>query len=125
VISCKPSSHLKLKNKGELMIGQKEGKWSRKKEKKEVWKREKAEKEKESGAEAHALEKLQVLKGLIDVEDGSVAVDLPNLGRLTEWRFTETVPSLSQKLVAISGCWMMKSRFSLGMWSLKKILMLQ
>jgi hypothetical protein len=30
-----------------------------------------------SGAEAHGLEKPQVLRGLIDVEDGSVAVDLP------------------------------------------------
>ena len=38
-----------------------------------------AEKE-ESRAEAHGLEKLQVLRGLIDVEDGSVVVDLPNLG---------------------------------------------
>ena len=35
---------------------------------------------KKSRAEAHGLEKLQVLRGLIDVEDGSVAVDLPNLG---------------------------------------------
>ena len=33
-----------------------------------------------SGAEAHGLEKPQVLRGLIDVEDGNVAVDLPNLG---------------------------------------------
>ena len=38
-----------------------------------------AEKE-ESRAEAHGLEKLQVLRGLIDVEDGRVVVDLPNLG---------------------------------------------
>jgi hypothetical protein len=37
-----------------------------------------AEKE-ESRAEAHGLEKLQVLRGLIDVEDGRVVVDLPNL----------------------------------------------
>ena len=29
---------------------------------------------------AHGLEKPQVLRGLIDVEDDSVAVDLPNLG---------------------------------------------
>jgi hypothetical protein len=35
---------------------------------------------KKSRTEAHGLEKLQVLRGLIDVEDGSVAVDLPNLG---------------------------------------------
>ena len=32
-----------------------------------------------SRAEAHDLEKLQVLRGLIDGDDGSVAVDLPNL----------------------------------------------
>jgi hypothetical protein len=31
-------------------------------------------------SEAHGLEKPQVLRGLIDVEDGSIAVDLPNLG---------------------------------------------
>ena len=37
-------------------------------------------KKKKSRAEAHGLEKLQVLRGLIDVEDGSVVVDLPNLG---------------------------------------------
>jgi hypothetical protein len=35
---------------------------------------------KERGAEARGLEKSQVIKGLIDGEDGSVAVDLPNLG---------------------------------------------
>ena len=35
---------------------------------------------KESGAEARGLEKLQVIRGLIDGEDGSVVVDLPNLG---------------------------------------------
>jgi hypothetical protein len=37
-------------------------------------------KKKKSGAEAHGLKKPQVLRGLIDVEDGSVGVDLPNLG---------------------------------------------
>jgi hypothetical protein len=42
--------------------------------------RRKWKREKKSGAEAHGLEKLQVLRGLIDVEDGSIAVDLPNLG---------------------------------------------
>jgi hypothetical protein len=31
-------------------------------------------------SEAHGLEKLQVIKGLIDVEDGSVVLDMPNLG---------------------------------------------
>jgi hypothetical protein len=35
---------------------------------------------KESGAEALGLEKPQVIRGLIDEEDGSVVVDLPNLG---------------------------------------------
>ena len=47
------------------------------------WKRERMQrrrKKKKSRAEAHGLEKLQVLRGLIDVEDGSVVVDLPNLG---------------------------------------------
>jgi hypothetical protein len=35
---------------------------------------------KKSRAEAQGLEKLQVLRGLLDGEDGSVVVDLPNLG---------------------------------------------
>jgi hypothetical protein len=45
------------------------------------WRREKMQRrrKKKSRAEAHGLEKPQVLRGLIDVEDGSVAVDLPNL----------------------------------------------
>ena len=42
--------------------------------------RRKRRKRKKSEAEAHGLEKPQVLRGLIAVEDGSVAVDLPNLG---------------------------------------------
>jgi hypothetical protein len=33
-------------------------------------------KKKKSGEEAHSLEKSQVLRGLIDVEDGSVVVEL-------------------------------------------------
>ena len=37
-------------------------------------------KRKRKRAEAQGQEKLQVLRGLIDVEDGSVAADLPNLG---------------------------------------------
>ena len=37
-------------------------------------------KKKKRGAEAYGLEKPQVLRGLIVVEDGSIAVDLPNLG---------------------------------------------
>ena len=41
---------------------------------------------KKSRAEAHGLEKLQVLRGLIDVEDGSVEVDVTNLGRSEERR---------------------------------------
>ena len=48
------------------------------------WKRERMQrrrkKKKKSGAEARGLEKPQVLRGLIEVEDGSVAVDLPSLG---------------------------------------------
>ena len=46
------------------------------------WKRERAQRrrKKKSGAKADGLEKPQILRGLIDVEDGSVAVDLPNLG---------------------------------------------
>ena len=35
---------------------------------------------KKSRAKTHGLEKPQVLRGFIDVEDGSVAVALPNLG---------------------------------------------
>jgi hypothetical protein len=35
---------------------------------------------KESRPEAHGLEKLQVIRGLIDGDDGSIAVELPNLG---------------------------------------------
>jgi hypothetical protein len=37
-------------------------------------------KKKKSRVEASGLEKLQVLRDLIYVEDGSVAVDLPSLG---------------------------------------------
>ena len=66
------------------MIGQIKGKVEQKVgERRRKWKRERTQrrrKKKKSRAEAHGLEKLQVLRGLIDVEDGSVAVDLPNLG---------------------------------------------
>ena len=41
---------------------------------------QRGKKEKKSRQKAYGLEKLQVLRGLIDMEDGSVAVDLPNLG---------------------------------------------
>jgi hypothetical protein len=86
VISSKPASLLNLKTKGELMIGQIKGKveqkvmgWG-KKEKMEVGETQRRRKKKRSRAEAHGLENLQVRRGLIDVEDGSVVVDLPNLG---------------------------------------------
>jgi hypothetical protein len=51
-------------------------------ERRRKWKRERMQrrKKKKSRAEAHGLENLQVLRGLIDMEDGRVAVDLPNLG---------------------------------------------
>ena len=63
------------------MIGQiKEGRERRRRK----WKRERTlkrrRKKKKKSREAHGLEKPQVLRGLIDVEDGSVVVDLPNLG---------------------------------------------
>jgi hypothetical protein len=67
------------------MIGQIKGKVEQKvrgERRRRKWKRERRKrrrKKKKSGAEAHGLEKLQVLRGLINVEDGSVAVDLPNL----------------------------------------------
>ena len=81
------------------------------------WERERMQrrrKKKKSGAEAHSLEKPQVLRGLIDMEDGSVVVDLPSLGTqhvfmLIElcfhcWgifggRFTTTPSSLSPSLL--------------------------
>jgi hypothetical protein len=83
------------------MIGQRKGKVE--------WKVRREKKKKKGGAEAHGLENPQVIRGLIDVEDGSVVVDLPNLGTqnvfiLTEssfhcWgifgrRFTTTAPGL-------------------------------
>jgi hypothetical protein len=36
---------------------------------------------KESRAEEHSLEKQYVIRGLIDGEDGSAVVDLPNIGK--------------------------------------------
>jgi hypothetical protein len=53
------------------------------KKKKKKWKRERMQRrrrKKKSRAEAHGLEKLKVLRGLIEVEDGGVVVDLPSLG---------------------------------------------
>ena len=65
------------------MIGQIKGKVEQKvgERRRRKWKRERMQrrrKKKKSRAEAHGLEKLQVLRYLIDVEDGNVAVDLPN-----------------------------------------------
>ena len=66
------------------MIGQIKVKWSGRwgKRRRRKWERERMQRrrKKKSRAEAHGLEKPQVLRGLIDVEDGSVVVDLPNLG---------------------------------------------
>jgi hypothetical protein len=67
------------------MIGQIKGRWGRRwgERGRRKWEREKTQrrrKKKKIRAEAHGLEKLQVIRGLIDVKDGSVAVDLPNLG---------------------------------------------
>jgi hypothetical protein len=42
--------------------------------------RRRRKKKKKSRAEAHGLEKPQVLRCLIDVKDGSVVADLPDLG---------------------------------------------
>ena len=66
------------------MIGQIKGKVEQKvrERRRRKWKRDRTQRrrKKKSRAEAHGLEKPQVLRGLIDVEDGSVVVDLPNLG---------------------------------------------
>jgi hypothetical protein len=58
------------------MIGQIKGKVEQKGRERTQRRRKK----KKSRAKAHGLEKWQVLRSLIDVEDGSVAVDLPSLG---------------------------------------------
>ena len=61
-------------------------------ERRRKWKRERMQrrKKKKSRAEAHGLENLQVLRGLIDMEDGSVAVDLPYLGVQNVFILTES-----------------------------------
>ena len=58
----------------------------------EKWKRERTQRRRKtkSIAEAHCLEKSQVLRGLIDGEDGSVVVDLPNLGAQHVFTLIET-----------------------------------
>jgi hypothetical protein len=68
-----------------MMTGQIKGKVKLKvrERRRRKWKRERTQrrrrKKNKSRAEAHGLEKLQVLRGLTDVEDGSVVGDLPNL----------------------------------------------
>jgi hypothetical protein len=59
--------------------------WGREKKRRERREKERKRRTKrrrweESRAEAPGLEKPQVLRGLLYGEDGSVAVDLPNLG---------------------------------------------
>ena len=51
---------------------------------------QKRRKKKKSRAEAQGLEKPQVLRGLIDVEDGSAMVDLPNLDAQHVFILTES-----------------------------------
>jgi hypothetical protein len=65
-------------------------------------------KRKKSRAEAHGLEKLQFLRGLIDVEDGSVVVDLPNLG-------TQHVIILTESCFHCRGIFVME-RFTATKW---------
>ena len=76
------------------MIGQIKERWSRRlgEGRRRKWKRERTQRRrrrKKSGAEANGLEKPQVLRGLIDVEDGSIAIDLPNLGSQHVFILTE------------------------------------
>jgi hypothetical protein len=62
-----------VKGKVELKVGvRRRGKWKRE--------RIKRRRKKKIRAEEHGLKKLHVLRGLIDVENGSVVVELPNLG---------------------------------------------
>ena len=61
------------------MIGQIKGRWRGRwgENRRRKWKRKRTQRKRKtmkSRAEARGLEKLQVLRGLIDVEDGSVAV---------------------------------------------------
>jgi hypothetical protein len=78
-----------------MMIGQIKGKVKQKvgERRRRKWERERIQRrrrKKKSRVEAHGLEKLQVLRDLIDVEDGSVAVDLPNLGAQHVFIVTES-----------------------------------
>ena len=110
------------------MIGQTKGETEQKEgreRRRRKWKKERMQKKKKSRAEAQAqgLEKPQVLRGLIDVEGGSVAVDLPNLGTqhvfilivcvfiaraYLGWRFTTT---------ALIGIFIKKQRGIFLFWS--------
>ena len=74
------------------MIEQIKGRWSRRWGERRMRKRERKQrrrKKKRSGVEEHGLEKPQVLSSPIDVEDGSVVVDLPSLGTQHEFILTE------------------------------------
>jgi hypothetical protein len=75
------------------MIGQIKGKVEQKagreKEKMEEGKDAEKEEEGEKQSRSTQLEKLQVIRGLIEMEDGSVAVALPNLGAQCVFLLTE------------------------------------
>ena len=78
------------------MIGQIKGRWT------ESWKREgengregtQRRRTKKRGAEAYSMGKPQVLRGLINGEDGSVAVNLPSLSAQRVFTLIEFVFSL-------------------------------
>jgi hypothetical protein len=59
------------------MFEQIKGRWGERERRRGKWMRERTQRrrKKKSRAEAHGLEKLQVLRGLIDVEDGRIAVE--------------------------------------------------
>jgi hypothetical protein len=61
-----------------MMIGQKKGRWREREE--GVNGRGRGSRGGRKRKEEHGLEKLQVLRGLINMEDSTVVVDLPNLG---------------------------------------------
>jgi len=65
---------LELKYRQEPAIGQGKGRWNRKSE------RGGYEEKEEDGAEAHDMEKSQVMRDFTSGEQDSLVVDLPNLG---------------------------------------------
>jgi hypothetical protein len=72
-------------------LGRKKGRLGERRRRKSKRERtQRSRKKKKSRAEARGLEKPQVLRGLIDVEDGSVVVDLPNLGAQHVFILTES-----------------------------------